>query len=139
MTLPAFGRTTSVGNLALLLTRVPIYPLHLVRSADNTMLDELGNWRPERNKFTRRYFQAYHSHIPKAEPEEDYDDRNALYSLYVVHADNFDNLTYSFDLGDSICTLQHCFPTKRHLFACKFLTRVFLCTVDRKPNISVGR
>ncbi|KAL7896627.1 Fructosamine/Ketosamine-3-kinase [Trichoderma sp. SZMC 28014] len=42
---------------------------------------ELGNWRPERNKFTRRYFQAYHSHIPKAEPEEDYDDRNALYSL----------------------------------------------------------
>jgi fructosamine-3-kinase len=44
-------------------------------------IDELGNWRPERNKFTRRYFQAYHSHIPKAEPEEDYDDRNALYSL----------------------------------------------------------
>ncbi|KAI2634224.1 NADP-dependent oxidoreductase domain-containing protein [Hypomontagnella submonticulosa] len=43
---------------------------------------ELGNWRPERNKFTRRYFQAYHSHIPKSEPEEDYDDRNALYSLY---------------------------------------------------------
>ncbi|KAL6798844.1 Fructosamine kinase domain-containing protein [Trichoderma sp. SZMC 28013] len=48
---------------------------------------ELGNWRPERNKFTRRYFQAYHSHIPKAEPEEDYDDRNALYSLrFNLHA-----------------------------------------------------
>ncbi|KAI0378272.1 Fructosamine kinase-domain-containing protein [Hypomontagnella monticulosa] len=42
---------------------------------------ELGNWRPERNKFTRRYFQAYHSHIPKSDPQEDYDDRNALYSL----------------------------------------------------------
>ncbi|KAI0895594.1 Fructosamine kinase-domain-containing protein [Annulohypoxylon nitens] len=42
---------------------------------------ELGNWRPERNKFTRRYYQAYHSHIPKSEPQEDYDDRNALYSL----------------------------------------------------------
>ncbi|KAL7945336.1 Fructosamine kinase domain-containing protein [Trichoderma barbatum] len=48
---------------------------------------ELGNWRPERNKFTRRYFQAYHSLVPKAEPEEDYDDRNALYSLrFNLHA-----------------------------------------------------
>ncbi|KAH6604302.1 hypothetical protein Trco_007748 [Trichoderma cornu-damae] len=45
---------------------------------------ELGNWRPERNKFTRRYFEAYYSHIPKAKPEEDYDNRNALYSLYVA-------------------------------------------------------
>ncbi|KAK7702837.1 hypothetical protein SLS64_009448 [Diaporthe eres] len=44
--------------------------------------DELGNWRPERNMFTQRYFEAYHTHIPKSEPEEDYDDRNALYSLY---------------------------------------------------------
>ena len=43
-------------------------------------LDELGNWRPERNKFTRNYFNAYHAHFPKAKPEEDYDDRNALYS-----------------------------------------------------------
>lgn len=48
---------------------------------------ELGNWRPERNKFTRRYFQAYHSHIPKSEPQEDYDGRNALYSLrFNLHA-----------------------------------------------------
>ncbi|KAK1761730.1 Fructosamine kinase-domain-containing protein [Phialemonium atrogriseum] len=48
---------------------------------------ELGNWRPVRNKFTQRYFEAYHSHIPKAEPEEDYDDRNALYSLrFNLHA-----------------------------------------------------
>jgi len=43
--------------------------------------DELGNWRPERNKFSRTYFDAYQSHIPKAAPEEDYDDRNALYGL----------------------------------------------------------
>ncbi|KAG4424638.1 hypothetical protein IFR04_002171 [Cadophora malorum] len=42
---------------------------------------ELGNWRPERNKFSRVYFNAYHSHIPKTYPEEDYDDRNALYSM----------------------------------------------------------
>lgn len=42
---------------------------------------ELGNWRPARNQFTRLYFNEYHSHVPKAEPAEDYDDRNALYSL----------------------------------------------------------
>lgn len=44
-------------------------------------LDELGNWRPERNKFSRTYFHAYHCHVPKSFPEEDYDDRNALYSM----------------------------------------------------------
>ncbi|KAI0870235.1 Fructosamine kinase-domain-containing protein [Hypoxylon argillaceum] len=42
---------------------------------------EFGNWRPERNKFTRKYFNAYHSHIPKSAPEDDYDDRNALYAM----------------------------------------------------------
>ncbi|KAI1358494.1 Fructosamine kinase-domain-containing protein [Xylaria arbuscula] len=42
---------------------------------------ELGNWRPERNKFTRKYFNAYHSHMPKSAPEGDYDDRNALYAM----------------------------------------------------------
>ncbi len=26
----------------------------------------------------------YHLHIPKAQPEEDYDDRNALYALQVA-------------------------------------------------------
>lgn len=49
----------------------------------NSEADELGNWRPLRNKFSQRYFEAYHTHIPKSVPEEDYDDRNALYSLYV--------------------------------------------------------
>ncbi|PTB42434.1 hypothetical protein M441DRAFT_67963 [Trichoderma asperellum CBS 433.97] len=48
---------------------------------------ELGNWRPERNKFTCDYVQAYHSHIPRAEPKDDYDDRIALYSLrFNLHA-----------------------------------------------------
>ncbi|GAW16790.1 hypothetical protein ANO14919_062280 [Xylariales sp. No.14919] len=45
------------------------------------MTDELGNWRPERNKFTQKYFNAYHSHIPKSAPEDDYEDRNALYAM----------------------------------------------------------
>ncbi|KAF5871923.1 putative phosphotransferase enzyme family protein [Botrytis fragariae] len=48
---------------------------------------ELGNWRPERNKFSKAYFNAYHAHIPKASPEEDYEDRIALYSLrFNLHA-----------------------------------------------------
>ncbi|KAI0099642.1 Fructosamine kinase-domain-containing protein [Nemania sp. FL0031] len=42
---------------------------------------ELGNWRPERNKFTKEYFKAYRSHISESAPEEDYDDRIALYAL----------------------------------------------------------
>ncbi|KAH6649469.1 Fructosamine kinase-domain-containing protein [Chaetomium tenue] len=46
---------------------------------------ELGNWRPERNKFRDGgYFEAYHAHIGRTEPKEDYDDRNALYAVYVV-------------------------------------------------------
>lgn len=45
--------------------------------------DELGDWRQERNRFSRSYFTAYHSHFPKASPEEDYDDRNALYAMQV--------------------------------------------------------
>ena len=43
--------------------------------------DELGNWRPVRNKLGPEYFKAYHSYVPIAEPQEDYDDRNALYSM----------------------------------------------------------
>ncbi|KAL6698188.1 Fructosamine kinase domain-containing protein [Trichoderma pleuroticola] len=42
---------------------------------------ELGNWRPCRNKFTSIYFEEYLSHIRPSEPEEDFDDRNALYSV----------------------------------------------------------
>ncbi|KIM98368.1 hypothetical protein OIDMADRAFT_43383 [Oidiodendron maius Zn] len=44
---------------------------------------ELGNWLPQRNKFSRKYFSMYHSHIPKSIPIEDYDDRLALYAMYV--------------------------------------------------------
>ena len=50
-------------------------------------VDELGNWRPERNKFSKAYFNAYHAYIPKASPEEDYEDRIVLYSLrFNLHA-----------------------------------------------------
>jgi fructosamine-3-kinase len=50
------------------------------------MIDELGNWRPKRNKFSDSYFDAYHKIMPKTEPVEDYDDRNALYALYGVES-----------------------------------------------------
>ncbi|KAH8807663.1 Fructosamine/Ketosamine-3-kinase [Xylogone sp. PMI_703] len=48
---------------------------------------ELGNWRPDRNKFSQAYFTAYHSVIPRTYPGKDYDDRNALYSIrFNLHA-----------------------------------------------------
>ncbi|PYI04812.1 hypothetical protein BO78DRAFT_408816 [Aspergillus sclerotiicarbonarius CBS 121057] len=43
--------------------------------------DELDNWRPERHKFSKSYFNAYHSHIPKSASREDYDYHNALHSM----------------------------------------------------------
>ena len=54
----------------------------------------MGNWRPERNKFSRSYFSAYDSHFPKASPEEDYDDRNALYAMQVHPKGDFPLLIY---------------------------------------------
>lgn len=50
------------------------------------MIDELGNWRPKRNMFSQEYFDVYHAHMPRSEPAEDYDDRNALYALYCTPA-----------------------------------------------------
>ncbi|SPQ25704.1 6fc74459-ad21-438f-b816-25a54582fc48 [Thermothielavioides terrestris] len=48
---------------------------------------ELGNWRPQRNHFDAKYFEAYHSVMPRTDPVEDYDDRNALYALrFNLHA-----------------------------------------------------
>jgi len=42
---------------------------------------EMGNWRQRRHKIGKKYFEAYHEIIPKSEPVEDYDDRNALYCV----------------------------------------------------------
>lgn len=48
---------------------------------------ELGTWRPVRYKFGKPYIKAYHKHFPVSAPEEDHDDRNALYSIrYNMHA-----------------------------------------------------
>jgi protein-ribulosamine 3-kinase len=42
---------------------------------------ELGMWRPERFKIRDDYVQEYFRHYPKSPPEEDWEDRNLLYSL----------------------------------------------------------
>ncbi|KAI9770839.1 MAG: hypothetical protein M1839_003034 [Geoglossum umbratile] len=42
---------------------------------------EIGKWRAPHHKFGKEYIKAYHSHFPISAPEEDHDERNALYSL----------------------------------------------------------
>ncbi|KAI1451152.1 Fructosamine kinase-domain-containing protein [Annulohypoxylon stygium] len=42
---------------------------------------ELGVWRQPWNKINKEYREEYHKHFPKSWPEEDFDDRNALYAM----------------------------------------------------------
>jgi len=42
---------------------------------------ELGPWRPTRHKMGKPYVQRYCRHFPISAPEEDFDDRNALYCI----------------------------------------------------------
>ncbi|KAH0536795.1 hypothetical protein FGG08_006363 [Glutinoglossum americanum] len=42
---------------------------------------ELGPWRPTRHKIGKLYVHAYHKYFPISVPEEDFDDRNALYCI----------------------------------------------------------
>ncbi|OTA95658.1 hypothetical protein M434DRAFT_9512 [Hypoxylon sp. CO27-5] len=44
---------------------------------------ELGVWRQPWNKIGEEYRTEYHKHFPKSWPEEDSDDRNALYAARV--------------------------------------------------------
>jgi hypothetical protein len=90
--------------------------------ANKTLLDELGNWRPVRNKFKDGgYFEAYHVHIDKTEPKDDYDDRNALYGLWVISVASSEAhtpLTLGL-LGNITYMLLHCFQTRKSFFRCK--------------------
>ncbi|KAI9771997.1 MAG: hypothetical protein M1840_001285 [Geoglossum simile] len=43
--------------------------------------NELGEWRSTRSEIGHKFITAYHLHVPKSPPEEDFDDRNALYSM----------------------------------------------------------
>lgn len=42
---------------------------------------ELGTWRSPHYRIGKPYLRAYHKKYPKSEPVEDWDDRNALYSI----------------------------------------------------------
>lgn len=42
---------------------------------------ELAPWRPTRHKIGKPYIRAYHKYFPVSAPEEDHDDRNALYCM----------------------------------------------------------
>jgi len=44
-------------------------------------LDEFGQWRPACNRFGKEYLDAYHKHVEKSAPEEDYYGRLDLYKL----------------------------------------------------------
>ena len=42
--------------------------------------DDLGVWRATWNRIGEPYVTRYHEHFPASPPEEDRDDRNALYA-----------------------------------------------------------
>ncbi|KAH8650076.1 Fructosamine kinase-domain-containing protein [Xylariales sp. PMI_506] len=46
--------------------------------------DEIGTWRQMRYRFGKSYIRSYQKYFPPAAPEEDHDDRNALYSILLV-------------------------------------------------------
>ncbi|OTA80150.1 hypothetical protein M434DRAFT_401903 [Hypoxylon sp. CO27-5] len=48
---------------------------------------EIGTWRALRYRFGKSYIKAYQKLFPVAAPEEDHDDRNALYSVrFDIHS-----------------------------------------------------
>ncbi|KAG7286471.1 hypothetical protein NEMBOFW57_008782 [Staphylotrichum longicolle] len=47
----------------------------------DTETDEFGQWRPTCNKFDETYSAAYHKHVEKSPPVEDYDGRVDLYKF----------------------------------------------------------
>lgn len=53
-----------------------------VRSYTLTLLDEIGTWRQTRYLFGKPYIEEYKKHFEDTSaPKDDYDDRNALYSM----------------------------------------------------------
>ncbi|KAL8907432.1 MAG: hypothetical protein Q9207_001402 [Kuettlingeria erythrocarpa] len=50
---------------------------------ESNQADDLGVWRQTWNRIGKRYVAQYHEHFPASAPEEDQDDRNALYATRV--------------------------------------------------------
>ncbi|KAJ8133463.1 hypothetical protein O1611_g173 [Lasiodiplodia mahajangana] len=49
---------------------------------------ELGIMRPLENEWATECMESYHQHIPKAEPQDDWDARNALYAIRAIIHDS---------------------------------------------------
>ncbi|KAI0095565.1 Fructosamine kinase-domain-containing protein [Nemania sp. FL0031] len=49
---------------------------------------ELGIMRPLENEWATQCMESYHEHIPKSEPRDDWDARNALYSIRAIIHDS---------------------------------------------------
>ena len=105
----------------------PSIPSNLGLSPNHTESDELGNWRPDRNRM-KAYCGEYLSLIPPAEPNCEFDDRNALYSLYdpqksqnklpgaaIVPWESADSVART---GGSICTPPRFSLTKSCTYRC---------------------
>ena len=58
------------------------------------LLDEFGNWTPERSGFTAKNIEQYIAlpGVGKSAPEEDFWDRNALYCLWVSSTNKFERM-----------------------------------------------
>lgn len=51
------------------------------KGSDKELTVELAPLRPVRHKMGDEYVKAYFEHFPVSEPEDDQNDRNALYCL----------------------------------------------------------
>lgn len=72
------GRITNVrhfGSSSFHMLMISLYP------------DEIGTWRAIRYRFGKSYIKAYQKQFPISMPEEDHDDRDALYSMRVASED----------------------------------------------------
>jgi protein-ribulosamine 3-kinase len=59
------------------------FPPQLSIEQTTDEVDEIGTWRPLRYRFGKSYIKAYQRHFPESAPEEDHNERNALYSMYI--------------------------------------------------------
>jgi protein-ribulosamine 3-kinase len=54
--------------------------LYMIKHIPDTRTADLGVWRATWNKIGKPYITRYHKNFPISPPEEDHDDRNALYA-----------------------------------------------------------
>jgi hypothetical protein len=57
------------------------FALIKVLSDTELTLDDLHNWRGARFRLNKEYVKEYFKNFPMSPPQEDWDDRNLLYSM----------------------------------------------------------